>query len=341
VAPWGEEIGVDLGTAHTQVCVKGEGIVVREPSVIAYADGKRRPIAIGEEAALLEAKKLPGVRVVWPLDGGVVADFDAAVDLARQCVRAALGRRPLVSPLVIGATTTETTPVERRALVDCLRHAGGGKVYLVPKSLAAGLGSEVPVDDTETRLVMDIGAGTTDVGLVSMGMVTKAMSLHYAGNDLDEVLVRWVKRRLGVLITHATAEQIKLRVSAVDEDLARKTGRLSDLAGNDGHVLGESLPLHEVPGVLRRAVRPIVGELRWLLSNLSPELASELRRGGMILTGGTVLLRGLAPLMEEAAGTQATVARDPLSCTILGLETILTNLRALHSRVLRYTDILT
>lgn len=341
MARWGDEIGVDLGTAHTQICVKGEGIVVREPSVIAYSGSKRRPVAIGEEAALLEAKRLPGVRVVRPLMGGVVADFDAAVDLARQCIRAALGRRPLVAPLVIGATTTETTPVERRALVDCLRAAGGGKVYLVPKCLAAGLGSEVPVDDTETRLVMDLGAGTTDIGLVSMGAVAKAMSLHYAGNDLDEALVRWVKHRVGVLISRWTAEQIKVRVSAVAEGLARKGGGLADLAGNNGHILAEELPLHEVPRVLRKAVAPIAGELRWMLSNLSPELRAEVHAGGMVLTGGTALLRGLAPLMEESVGLRATVARDPLSCTIIGLETILNNLRELYSRVRTYADMLT
>jgi|GEM_PF-162894 len=326
---WGEQVGIDLGTSHTQLCVRGQGIVVRQPTVVAYAEGKRGVYAIGEEARLMEGRDIPGVRVVRPLRGGVVADFDVAADLVRFCLREALGGRPLVPPIMVAAAPTESTPVEQRALHDCLRHAGAGKVYLVPKGLAAGRGLEQPIDQAEVRMIADVGAGATDIGLMSMGAITGGRSLHYAGDDLDEAIVRWVKRRGGIRIGAHTAEQIKLRVSAVLPELARQHISVDDLQSNNGNLLDADVPLHEVPAVLAKAVAPVAGEIAWLMENLPPERRAELQANGMAITGGTALLRGLAALMEERTGLPVTVARDPLSCTILGIETILEDLDSL------------
>jgi rod shape-determining protein MreB len=326
---WGEQVGIDLGTSHTQVCVRGEGVVVRQPTVIAYAEGKRGAYAIGEEARLMAGRDIPGVRVVHPMRGGVVADFDAAADLVRHCLRETLGRRPFVSPVVVAAAPTESTPVEQRALHDCLRNGGAGRVYLVPKGLAAGRGLQQPIEQAEARMIVDVGGGATDIAIMSMGAITGGNSLHYGGDDLDEALVRWVKRRGGVRIGLHTAEQIKLRVSAVAPELARQQISLDDLHSNDGSLLAANVPLHEVPNVLAKAVAPIGGEIRWLLEGLPPERRAELAANGMALTGGTALLRGLASLMEEQTKLPVTVAQDPLSCTILGIESILDDLDSL------------
>ncbi|MFQ5809191.1 MAG: rod shape-determining protein [Armatimonadota bacterium] len=326
---WGEQVGLDLGTSHTQVCVRGQGVVVRQPTAIAYAEGKRGVYATGEEARLMEGRDIPGVRVVRPMRGGVVADFEAAADLVRQCLREALGGRPLFSPVVVAAAPTESTPVEQRALHDCLRNAGAGRVYLVPKGLAAGRGLQQPIDEAEARMIVDLGAGATDIGIMSMGAITGGRSLHYAGDDLDEALVRWVKRRNGARIGPQTAEQIKVRVSAVAPGLARQHISMDDLQSNNGDLLDAEVPLHEVPEVLARAIAPVAGEIRWLLEELPAERRSELSANGMAITGGTALLRGLAALMEEKTGLPVTVARDPLSCTILGIESILDDLDSL------------
>lgn len=326
---WGEQVGIDLGTAHTQVCVRGQGVVVRQPTVIAYAEGKRGVYATGEEAQRMEGRDIPGVRVVRPMRGGVVADFDAAADLVRLCLREALGGRPLFSPAVVAAAPTESTPVEQRALHDCLHTAGAGKVYLVPKALAAGRGLEQPIDQAEARMIVDVGAGATDIGFMSMGAITGGRSLHYAGDDLDEAIVRWVRQRNGGRIGAHTAEQIKLRVSAVAPELARQHISLDDLQSNNGKLLDADVPMHEVPTVLAMAIAPVAGEIRWLLGDLPSERRAELSANGMALTGGTALLRGLAALMEEKTGLPVTVARDPLSCTILGIESILEDLDSL------------
>jgi len=326
---WGEPVGIDLGTSHTQVCVRREGVVVRHPTAVAYAEGRRGVYATGEEARLMEGRDIPGVRVVRPMRGGVVADFDAAADLVRFCLREAVGRRPFVSPPVVAAAPTESTPVEQRALHDCLRNAGAGKVYLVPKGLAAGRGLQQPIDEAEARMIVDMGGGATDIGIMSMGAITGGRSLHYAGDDLDEAIVRWVKRRNGVRIGPHTAEQLKLRVSAVAPALARQHVSVDDLETNNGNLLDADVPLHEVPNVLARAIAPVGAEIRWLLEELPPERRGELAANGMALTGGTALLRGLAALMEEKTGLPITVARDPLSCTILGIESILDDLDSL------------
>jgi len=334
--PWGQRIGIDLGTSHAQFCLPDHGVVVREASVVAYTEGHRRPVAVGEEARLLAGREIPSLRVVRPVVGGVVADFDAAVDLVRHCLRSVLGRRPLFSPTAVAAATSESTGVEHRALHDCLRHAGFGRAYLVPKCLAAGLGTELPMDDASTRMIVDIGAGTTDIGILSMGAVTATYSLHYAGDDLDEAIRRWVKRRHSTSISRRAAEEIKLRVAAVEPELARESGRINALEANGVTVGDLGLPAHEVPKVLAAAIMPIVRELNWILGNLRAERRAELANTGLVLTGGSSLLRGLPAMFEDRLHVPVTVARDPLSCTVLGIEYIMGNLENLSLDGRRY-----
>ncbi|MFQ6133832.1 MAG: rod shape-determining protein [Armatimonadota bacterium] len=334
--PWGQRIGIDLGTSHTEVCLPEQGVVVREATAVAYTDRRRRPIALGEEARLMAGKDIPGLRVVRPVVGGVVADFDAAVDLLRHCLRGVLGRRPVFAPVAIAAATSESTEVERRALHDCLRSAGAGRAYLVPKCLAAGLGSELPMEDASSRMVVDIGAGTTDIGILSMGAVTSTNSLHYAGDDLDEGIRRWVKRRHDTVISRRAAEELKVRVAAVEPALSRESGSINGLEANGNSVAGLRIPAEAIPKVLAGAVMPIIGELSWMLDNLPAERRAELTNTGIVLTGGSSLLRGLPDLFQEKLQVPVTVARDPLSCTVLGIEYIMANLENLSLEGRRY-----
>jgi rod shape-determining protein MreB len=333
---FGEALAIDFGTANIHVCVKGHGVVVREPSVIAFADFKRKPAAVGNEARLMLGRDVPGVEVKRPMLGGVLADFDAAVELLRHVIRAALGRRPLWRTTIVASSTSHATEVEKRALHDALREAGGGQIYLVPKSLAAGIGSGLLVDDAAARIVLDVGAGTTEIGVISMGAVVAGASLHYAGDDFDEAIRRSVKRKENLPISSTTAEELKVQAGAVAPDLAREPVRLQGLFPGTDQSQSSQAIITDIPEILARAVGPIVGELRWIIEELPPERRADVMQNGIVLTGGCALLRGLDALMASKLGVPVVVAKDPLSCTILGLEAILEDLGRLSLQGQRY-----
>jgi rod shape-determining protein MreB len=329
--PWTEEIGIDLGTANTHVCVKGAGVVVREATAVAFHAGRRRPVCYGTEARRMLERQVPGVEVVRPVRRGALADFDAAVDLVRHFIRQALGRKPLLfSPAVVVAAPFHTTGVQRNALTTCLRAAGGGATHVVPKVLAAAVGARLPISGVESHLVVDVGAGATDIGVISLGTVTAGTTLRYGGDDIDEVVVRAIRRSQGVRVDSSSAEEVKIRVGSVHPDLGQDKVTVNGAAPTEN---GGSEPLAIVvqgaSELLLKAVIPIVSEIAWVVDELPPKQRAEVGRAGITLTGGSALLRGFPELVSHHLGLPATVAKDPLSCTILGIESILGDLRAL------------
>lgn len=325
--PWADELAIDVGTATLHISVKDHGVVVREPSLVAFGDSDRRPVAYGLEARRMLERGVQGVRVVQPVRQGVIADFDATVLLLRHFMHRALGRRPMLNPVVVTARATAATPVEHRALHDALRAAGAGKVLTVQKTLAAALGAGVPLDTVETHLVVDLGAGATDAGTVSMGLLSAGISPPLAGDYLDRALVRHFRRTQGVRVSRATAEEIKCQVGAVYAELVN--GNLGEYSATGEDLQVFDLNLDEVPEVISQALLPVYDELLWLVEQLPPKARAEIGANGVILTGGTALLRGLSDHIAEALGIPARVATDPLSSTILGLQSILNDMRAL------------
>jgi len=329
--PWTEEIGIDLGTANTHVCVKGAGVVVRESTAVAFQAARRRPICYGTEAKRLLDRQVPGVEVVRPVRQGALADFDAAVDLLRHFIRAALGRRMILfSPAVVVAAPVGTTSVQRNALVTGLRAAGAGPTYVVPKALAAAVGARLPVAGVESHLIVDAGAGATDIGVLSMGTVTAGSTLRYGGDDIDNAIIRAVRRAQGVRMDSASAEEVKIRVGSVHPDLGQdKVTVNGTAANNNGGAEPLAIVLQGASELLLKAVMPIVNEVAWVLEELPPKQRAEVEQAGLTLTGGCALLRGLPELLSHHLGLPVTVAKDPLSCTILGIESIIADLGAL------------
>ncbi|NPV48190.1 MAG: rod shape-determining protein [Armatimonadetes bacterium] len=336
--PWADELAIDLGTATIHVCVKNDGVVVREPTVLAYGASSRRPVAYGWEARRMLEHGLEDVRVVQPIRDGVVADFDAAVALLRHCIHGALGRRPLFNPTVLVARPTVCTSVEERALHDALRAAGAGRVFTVQKALAAAIGAGQPVDAVETHLSVDIGAGATDIGAVSMGMLTAAAAPRLAGDYLDQAILRHIKRLQGIRITATTAEEIKCRVGTVDRTLVN--GSLSGFSPSSptDNLQADDLQLDEIPDVVAGALTTIYDEIAWLVEQLPPKARAEIGANGIIVTGGTALLKGLSDHMAGYLGLPVRVATDPMSCTVLGLQSVLNDMSALslEGRRFRY-----
>lgn len=323
--PWGDEPAIDLGTASTHICVKGAGVVVREPSVIAFDASGRRQVAVGLEAKRMLERNVEDVRVVRPIRGGMVADFDAAVAMLRHFLHQALGRRPLWSPLVVTSHPDGATPVERRALVDTIRAAGGGQVLGVQRALATALGAGIQIGGDTSRMIIDMGAGVTNVGIVAMGLATTGASLRYGGDDVDEVLRRAIQQTQGIRISPASAEQVKLHVGTLLPPEEDDSMRVEGVAADGGPPTSADISLTDIPDLLMRGLGRIADEISWLVEELPPRQQSEVAANGAVLTGGGALLGGVDAFLAEKLGIPVKVATDPLSCSILGLESVLSD----------------
>jgi len=276
-------------------------------------------------------RQVPGVEVVRPLGHGIVADFDATVDLLKHFIRSALGRRAILfSPAVVVSAPLDATGVQRNALTTGLRSAGAGQAYIVPKALAAALGARLPVSGVESHLIVDVGAGATDIGVISMGTVTAGTTLPYGGDDIDQAIVRAIRRSQGVRVDLASAEEAKIRVGSVHPDLGQDRVTVNGVATNgNGGAEPLAITLQGAPELLLKAVMPIVSEIAWVMDGLPTKQRAEVEQNGITLTGGCALLRGFPELVTHHLNLPATVAKDPLSCTILGIESITADLSAL------------
>jgi len=305
-------------------------VVVREPTVVAFGPTNRRPLAVGQEAQHLWERGAADVHIVRPVRHGVVADFDAIVALLRPLITRALGKRPWLPPQVVVSCPAEITPVELRALQDSLHAAGGGRIITVSKPLAAGLGAGLSAHTEETALVVDIGGGATDVGLFSGGLVTGTRTIAFGGESLDEAIRRAVRRERGLKISEVAAEHLKEQVGSVNSgpgspQVAVEGSAEEQPTGAQPHDLDTA----RVPEILARAFQALLSELLWTVEQLPSRVQHELTEGGVVLTGGGALLRGVDELIRRHLQLPVGVATDPVSCTILGLEAIMRDLPAL------------
>ncbi len=341
ILPWTEQLAIDLGSAWVHIAAKGEGVVLREPSFVAFEQRRTKPVAIGTEAQQLWERGMAEVETVRPIRGGVVANFDATVAMLRYFIRRALGRRPLFSPLVVVATSAGTTQVEERALHDSLVAAGAGHVVTVQRALAVGLGSGLPLQSEDSYLLVDIGAGCTDTGIFHNGLVTSIRSFRFGGDDLDEAIIRTVKRDRGIRIGYPAAAQLKREAGSVQTALHNGPVHIDDvvLVNSDEHLESYEVEVDQIPRILTQAFQPLVAELSWLLEQLPHAQKQQLAGGGIILSGGTALLQGLSQLLGSSLHLPCTVATDPISCTILGLETVLSDIEALSLSGQRFSAV--
>ena len=328
--PWAATIAIDLGTSLTHIAVPGGGVVVREPTIAAFAAGSRKPVAVGREARRLWERGVTDVQIVHPVRDGVVADFDATVALLRQLIQRALGRRPLFPPQIVASCPAEITPVALRALQDSLHAGGGGHVVTVLKPLASALGAGLTANNEETILVVDIGGGSTEVGIFSAGLVTAASTIPFGGENLDRALLRAVRRESGLRISEAQAEQIKEQIGSVNGWTGAPS--LSVTASEEETAdapTPHDLDAAKVPRLLAEAFEPLLNELLWTVETFPRNVQHELTQGGVVLTGGGALLRGVEELVRNTLHLPVGVATDPVSCTILGLEAVMRDLPAL------------
>ncbi len=323
-AYFSDDLAIDLGTANTLIYVRGKGIVLDEPSVVAIRaeggpNGRRTIAAVGKEAKLMLGKAPGNIQVIRPMKDGVIADFTMTEQMLKQFIKKVHVSRLLSpSPRIIICFPSGSTQVERRAIRESAERAGASQVYLIEEPMAAAIGAELPVAEATGSMVVDIGGGTTEVGVISLGGMVYAGSVRVGGDKFDEAIVNYIRRNYGMLIGEATAEHIKKQIGS-----AFPGSEVRELEVK-GRNLAEGIPRaftissNEVLEALTEPLNQIISAVKIALEQTPPELGSDIADRGMVLTGGGALLRDMDRLLTEETGLPVVIADDPLTCVVRG-----------------------
>lgn len=324
------DIGIDLGTANTAVYVKGQGIVLNEPSVVAIQRGSNVPLAVGSEAKRMVGRTPGDIIAIRPLKDGVIADFELTNAMLRYFITKVHNRKRLVRPRIVIGVPSGITEVEKRAVRDSAEQAGAREVYLMEEPMAAAIGAGLPVQEPSGNMIIDIGGGTTEVAVISLGGIVVSKSVRIAGDEMDEAIVQHIKRRYNLMIGERTAEMIKIKIGSAipteNEQSMRIKGR--DLV--TGLPKEVEVRSEEVREALQETIAAIVEAVKSTLERTPPELAGDLMEKGIVMAGGGSLLRGLDKLMSRETGLPVSLAPDPMMAVVLGTGKALEELKYLR-----------
>jgi rod shape-determining protein MreB and related proteins len=316
------DMGIDLGTCNTLVCVRGEGIVLNEPSVVAVKKGTNQVLqggnAVGWVAKEMLGKTPGSITAIRPLKDGVISDFEITEAMLSYFIRKVNGRRPFPRPRVVIAVPSGITAVEKRAVLDSAERAGARRVYLVEEPLAAGIGANLPIVEATASMIVDIGGGTTEVAVMSLADIAQCESVRVAGDDMDEAIINHMKKAYNLMIGEQTSERIKIEIgTAVPDDNARSM----EVRGRDmisGLPRKTVITSDEICQALQEPLSAIIETVTRTLERLEPELAADLVENGICLAGGGALLRGIDQIIHDATGLDVRIAEDPLTCVARG-----------------------
>jgi len=329
------DMAIDLGTANTLVYVKGKGIVLNEPSVVALQEvkGKKQVLAVGEEAKMMLGRTPGNVTAIRPLRDGVIADFEVAEEMIKYFIRKVHNRRSFASPLVVICVPSGSTAVERRAIQESAESAGARKVFLIEEPMAAAIGAGLPVTEPTGSLVVDIGGGTTEVAVLSLGGIVYARSVRVGGDKMDEAIISYIRRNHNLLVGEGSAERIKETIGSAcpPED---GEGRTMEIKGRD---LMNGVPKElimteaQIAESLAEPVGAIIETVKVALEHTAPELAADIVDKGIVLTGGGALLGNMDYVLRHATGLPVSIADDPLTCVARGTGRALEEIKRLKN----------
>lgn len=312
------ELGIDLGTANIVVYLRGKGIVLREPSVVAISTKNKKVLAIGEEARLMLGRTPGHIVAIRPMSDGVIADYTTTEKMLEHLIAKVCGRRRFLKPRVLVCVPSGVTNVERRAVIQAAREAGAGEAYTIEEPMAAAIGAGLPISMPGGNMVVDIGGGTTDVAVISLEGIVISRSVRVGGNKMDEVIMRYIRSQYNLMIGDRTAEEIKIKVGSaypLEKELDMEVRGRDLIAGLPKTIRVTS---EEIREALQEPVNAIVERVRSVLEETPPELAADIIERGITLTGGGALLRGIDKLLESVTNIRVQVADDPLSCVAIG-----------------------
>ena len=316
------DMAIDLGTANTLVYVKGRGIVLNEPSVVAIAEvkGKQLVLAVGEEAKQMLGRTPGNIRAIRPLRDGVIADFEVAEEMIKYFIRKVHNRRSFASPMVIICVPSGSTAVERRAIQESAESAGARRVLLIEEPMAAAIGAGLPVTEPTGSMVVDIGGGTTEVAVLSLGGIVYSRSVRVGGDKMDEAIIGYLRRNHNLLVGEASAARVKEEIGSACPP-ENGEGRVMDIKGRD---LMNGVPKEliiserQVAESLTEPIGAIIETVKVALEHTAPELAADIVDKGIVLTGGGALLGNMDFVLRHATGLPVSLADDPMTCVVLG-----------------------
>ena len=329
------DMAIDLGTANTLVYVRGRGIVLDEPSVVAIAmiKGKQHVLAVGNEAKLMVGRTPGNIQAIRPLRDGVIADFEVAEEMIKHFIRKVHNRRSFASPQIVVCVPSGSTAVERRAIQESAESAGARRVFLIEEPMAAAIGAGLPVTEPTGSMIVDIGGGTTEVAVLSLGGIVFAHSLRVGGDKLDSSIINYIRRKYNLLIGESTAERVKKEIGAAKintpADIQEVQIKGRDLASGVPKEI--TINTKDIVESLQEPVSEIVNAVRLTLEQTAPELSADIVDKGIVLTGGGALLRNIDSVLRDATGLPISIAEDPLSCVALGTGRALEQMKVLRS----------
>ncbi len=325
------DMGIDLGTCNTLVCVRGEGIVLNEPSVVAVRKGTNRVLQDGNAVGLVAKEmlgKTPGsITAIRPLKDGVISDFEVTEAMLAYFIRRVHGRKHFIGPRVVIAIPSGITAVEKRAVLDSAERAGARRVYLVEEPMAAAIGAGLPVAEPTASMIVDIGGGTTEVAIISLADISACESVRVAGDDFDEAIINHMKKTYNMQIGEQMAERIKIEIGSAAPQGDREP--TMEVRGRDmisGMPRKTAITSEEIREALQEPVGNIVEAVKRTLELAEPELAADLVENGITMAGGSSLLRGLTTVISTNTGLEVRLAEDPLTCVARGTSVYLENL---------------
>ena len=329
------DMAIDLGTANTLVYVKGRGILLNEPSVVAIATvkGKKIVLAVGDEAKMMLGRTPGNIEAIRPLRDGVIADFEIAEEMIKHFIRKVHNRRSFASPQIIVCVPSGSTAVERRAIQESAESAGARRVFLIEEPMAAAIGAGLPVTEPTGSMVVDIGGGTTEVAVLSLGGIVYSRSVRVGGDKMDEAIIAYIRRNHNLLVGEGSAERIKKEIGSAcvpadsDGDLMEIKGR--DLMNGVPKIL--EISERQIAESLAEPVGTIIEAVKVALEHTAPELAADIVDKGIVLTGGGALLGNVDFVLRHATGLPVTLADEPLSCVALGTGRCLEEMKTLRN----------
>lgn len=324
-----KDIGIDLGTANTLVHVKSKGIVIREPSVVAINKNTKTILAVGDDAKSMIGRTPGDIVAIRPMKDGVIADFDITQSMLKYFIKRAMGGGVVSKPRVVICVPSGVTEVEKRAVEEATLQAGAKEAYLIEEPMAAAIGANLPVEEPTGSMIVDIGGGTSEVAVISLGGVVTSKSLRIAGDEFDEAIVHFVKKEYNLMIGERSAEQIKL---SIGNAFPKPKEEYMEVRGRDlitGLPKNITISSGEINEALKEPINSIVDSIKYTLEKTPPELASDIMDKGIMLAGGGALLSGLDKLIHEETGMPVMIADDPLDCVAIGTGKVLEEIETL------------
>ncbi len=324
------DLAIDLGTANTLVFAKGRGIVVNEPSIVAINKNTNEVEAVGKEAKEMLGRTPGNIVAIRPMKDGVIADFKVTEKMLTYFIHKAHNRKMLVRPRIVIGVPSEITPVEKRAVQDSAYRAKASEVHLVEQAMVAAIGAGLPITEPSGNMIVDIGGGTTDVAVISLSGIVYSRSVKVAGNEMDEAIMHYMKRKFNLLIGERTAEQIKIEIGSaypLDKPLSMEIKGRNLIEGVPRTITVQDTEVREA---LTECVDTIVNAIRVALERTPPELSADISDRGIVLTGGGALLKNLDKRIREETGLPVSIADDPLACVVLGTGKMLSDFKLLR-----------